>query len=88
MLPAHPGDLGWIPDRGERGTIGDEIVPRWYQVETPSSTFRRNGRDVIHLPAEDIFPRRPESHESDSEIIYEDQSLSGGGLPSPPIHYH
>ena len=54
LLPALPGDLVWIPDRREQGTVGDEMTPQSYIVETPSSTFRRNRGDIIHLPTEDI----------------------------------
>ena len=90
LLPALPGDLVWVPDRREQGTVGGEIAPRSYEVETPSSTFRRNRRDIIHLPAEDISPTRLESHDSDSdETTSEDGSQSGesgGGLPSPLTH--
>ena len=88
-MPALPGDLLWIPDRKEKGTVGDEIAPRSYEVETPSST-RRNRRDIIRLPAEDISPGRPESHDFDSnETMSDDRSRlreSGGGFPSPPTH--
>ena len=67
LLPALPGDLVWIPDRREQGTIGDEIAPRSYKVKSPSNTFRRNRRDIICLSAEDMSPTRPESHDSDSD---------------------
>ena len=30
------GDLVWIPDRREQGTVGGEIAPWSYEVETPS----------------------------------------------------
>ena len=90
LLPALSGDLVWIPDRREQGTIGDEIAPRSYKVETPSGTYRRNRRDIIRLPAEDISPGRPESHDSDSdETMSDDRSQSGEsgrGLPSPLTH--
>ena len=90
LSPALPGDLVWIPDRREQGTVGDEIAPRSYKVETPSGTYRRNRRDIIRLPAEDISPGRSESHDSDSdETMSDDRSQSGesgGGLPSPPTH--
>ena len=90
LSPALPGDLVWIPDRREQETMGDEMDPRSYEVETPIGTFRRNRRDIIHLSAEDISPGRPESHDSDSEeTTSEDRSQSGesgGVLPSPPTH--
>ena len=90
LLPAFPGDLVWIPNRREQGTVGDEIAPRSYEVETPSGTFRRNRRDKIHLPAEDISATRPESHDPDSdETTSEDWSQSGdsgGGLLTPLTH--
>ena len=36
--------------RQERtGTVRNEIAPRSHEVETPSGTFRRNRRDIIHL---------------------------------------
>ena len=76
------------PDRREQGTIGDEIAPWSYKVETPSSTFRKNRRNIIRLPVEDILPTRPGSHDSDSDKITSDDKSqsgeSGGGLPSPP----
>ena len=84
------GDLVWIPDRREQGTVGNEIAPQSYEVETPSGVFRRNRRDIIHLPTEDVSPTRPESHDSDSdETTSEDRSQSGesgGGLSSPLTH--
>ena len=43
-----PGDLVWVSDRREQGTVGDEIAPRC-EVETPFGTFRRNRRDRFHL---------------------------------------
>ena len=51
-------------------------------------TFRRNRKDtcIIHFNAEDISSTTPVSHESDSEKPSDDQSQSGGGLPSPPTH--
>ena len=78
-----------IPDRREQGTVGDEIAPRSYEVDTPISTFRRNRRDIFHLPTEDISPERPESHEYDSETTSDDKSHSGesgGRLLSPSTH--
>ena len=88
MLPALTGDPVWIPDRREQGTVVDEIAPRSYEVETLSSAFRRDRRDIIHLPTEDISPTRLESHNPDSdETTSEDESQSGesgGGLPSTP----
>ena len=36
LSPALPGDLVWIPDRREQGTVLDEIAPRLYEVDTPS----------------------------------------------------
>ena len=30
-----PGDMVWVPDRQEGGTIEDQVGPRSYQVETP-----------------------------------------------------
>ena len=86
LSPALPEDLVWIPDRREQGTIGDEIAQWSHEVETSSGTFRRNRRDIIHLPVEVISPTRPESHESDSETTSEDQLQSGGELPSSPTH--
>ena len=90
LLPALSGDQVWIPDKREQGTIGDEMAPQSYEVETPSSTFRINRRGIIHLPAEDISPGIPESHNSDSEeTTSEDRSQSGelkGELLSPPTH--
>ena len=90
LSSALPGNLVWIPDRKEQGTVGDEIAPRSYEVETSSGTFRRSRRDIIHFPAEDILTGRPESHGSDSEeMTSEDRPQSGesgGGLPSPPTH--
>ena len=69
MSPELPGDMVWIPDRRDQGTVGDEMAPRSYEVETPSSTFRRNRRDIIHFLTEDtcISPRRPEGQDFDSE---------------------
>ena len=61
MSPELPGDLVWIPGKSCR-TVGDEIAPLSYEVKTPSGTFRRNRRDIIHLPAENISPTRSESH--------------------------
>ena len=40
LLPALTVDLVWIPDRREQGTVGDEVAPWSYEVETPSSTFK------------------------------------------------
>ena len=45
LLPALPGDLVLVPDRREQGTVGDEIAPQSYEVETPSGTFRGNRRN-------------------------------------------
>ena len=63
------------------------MAPRSYEVETPSGMFRKNRRDIIHLPAEDISPERPESHDSDSHEMTSEDRLqsgeSGEGLLSP-----
>ena len=75
----------------EQGTVGDEIAPLSYEVETPSGTYRRNRSDIICLLGGDISPARPESHDSDSdETISDDRLRSGesvGELPSPPTHF-
>jgi transposase InsO family protein len=44
------GDLVWLSDRKERGTVGEQIGPRSYEVETPSGSFRRNRRSLVTLP--------------------------------------
>ena len=62
LSPALPGDLVWMPDRREQGTVGNEIVPQSYEVETRRVTFRRSRRDIICLPPEDISPGRPKSN--------------------------
>ena len=64
LSPTLPGDLVCLPDMREQVIVGDEIAPRSYEVETSSSTFRRNRRDIIRLPSEDISPTRPKSHNS------------------------
>ena len=87
LSPALPRDLVWIPDSTEQRTVRDEITPRSYEVETPSCTFRRNRRDIIHLLVEDILPQRPESHDYESkEMTSEDRTQSGGGFLSPLTH--
>ena len=76
MSPAFLGDLACIPDMREQGTIGNEIAPWSYEVETPAvqCMFKRNWRYIIHLPAEDISSTTPdlESHESNSEMTSDD----------------
>ena len=49
LSPALPGDVVWILDRREQEIVGDEIAPRSYKVETPSSMFRRNRRDIPYF---------------------------------------
>ena len=63
LSPTLTGDLVWIPDRRKHGTIRGEVTPRSYEVETPIGMFRRNRRDIIRLPAENISPTRPKSHD-------------------------
>ena len=46
LSPAPPGDFVWIPDRREQGTVGDEIVPRSYEVKTSSGTFWRETGEI------------------------------------------
>ena len=69
-----------ILDRREQGTVGYDIAPRSYKVGTPSGTFRRNRRDIIHLPAKYISLGISESHDSDlNKTTSEDRSQSGAG---------
>lgn len=52
LSPTLPGDVVWLPDRGEQGTVvGAQASPRSYQVVTPSGSYRRNRRDIIPLPS-------------------------------------
>ena len=44
VVTALPGDLVWVPDRREQGTVGDETVPRSYEMETPSGTYNSSSR--------------------------------------------
>ena len=69
LSPALPGNVVWLPDRKQRGTIGDQVIPRSYQVETPSCTFRCNRRDIVRLPTEEGSPR---IQDFDQETMSED----------------
>ena len=82
LSPALPGNVVWLPDRRERGTIGDKVTPRSYQVETPSGAFRRNRRDIIRLPTEEGSPG---IQDSDQETTSDDQSRTGGESRTPPV---
>ena len=89
-MPALPGDLAWIPDRREQGTVEHEMASRSCEVETTSGMFRKKRLDIINLLAQDISPTRPKSDDHDlEEMTTEDRSqlvVSGGGLPSPWTH--
>ena len=50
---AYPGNLVWISDRKEQGTVGGEVAPRSYEVETPSGTFMQ---DKLGRYTCDLFP--------------------------------
>ena len=72
----------WLPDRRERGTIGDEIAQRSYKVETSSDMFRRNRRDTIHLPGEEGSPG---VQDLDQETTSHDPSQTGGESLTSPV---
>ena len=64
-------------------TVGGEIAPHSYKVETPSGTFRWNKRDIVCLPVEEN-PRR--CWDPDPEMTSDDQVQSGGESFTPPVH--
>ena len=77
LSPALPGDLAWVRDRRERGTVGNQVSPRSYRVKTPSGSFRRNRRDIITpLPEENDAKRTPERSDA--------QTGSNVGRSTPP----
>ena len=49
LSPALPGDMVWVLDRRETGTVGNQVSPRSYRVKTPCGSFRRNKRDITPL---------------------------------------
>ena len=69
LSPALQGDLVWIPDRNERGTVGDQVGPRSYRVETPTGEFRRNRRDVIPIPREEVLSGGSESQDTEADTV-------------------
>lgn len=89
LSPAMQGDLVWIPDRREEGTVGDQVGPRSYQVDTPSGTFRRNRRDLIPIPRKEAPPGGPESQSTETDAV-NDSSTQETSTPrrSRRITYH
>ena len=79
LSPALQGDLVWIPDRNERGTIGDQVGPRSYQVETPTGNFRRNRKDIIPIPRDEVLSGESESQ--DTEADTEADTVASGSPP-------
>ena len=72
LLSTLSGDLVWIPDRREHGTLGDEIASQSYEVETTIGTVEEG---YNFFPAEDILTGRPESHDTDlDEMTFGDRS--------------
>ena len=45
-----PGDLVWVTDRQEEGTVQEQVGPRSYGVKTSAGSFRRNRRSLTSLP--------------------------------------
>ena len=48
ISPVLQGNLVWIPDRSERGTVRGQAGLRSYRVDSPSGNFRRNRRDNLY----------------------------------------
>ena len=49
LAPLSQGDLVWVSDRREEGTIEGNAGPRSYEVDTQSGSYRRNRRHLISL---------------------------------------
>ncbi|XP_011406246.1 PREDICTED: uncharacterized protein K02A2.6-like [Amphimedon queenslandica] len=45
----EPGDVVWLSDRHENGTVEEQVGPRSYQVVTLSGSYRRNRRNLVTL---------------------------------------
>ena len=77
-----PGNLARIPDRSERGTVRVQAGPRSYRVHTPSGNFRRNRRDIISIPGEEVPSRGSESQDTKEEIDTVANDSSPHGSPT------
>ena len=44
-----PGDTVWMSDRKEKASVGEQVAPCSYEVETSSGSYRRNQRDLVSL---------------------------------------
>ena len=69
VSPALQGDLVWIPDRNESGTVRDQVGPRSHRVETPTGEFRRNRRDIIPIPREEVLSGGSESQDTEEDTV-------------------
>ena len=74
LSPVLQGDLAWIPDRSDRGTVKDQAGPQSYQVDTPSGNFRRN---VISIPEKEIPSGGSESQDTEADMVANDSSPHG-----------
>ena len=82
LSPALQGDLVWIPGRNERGTVGDQVGPRSYRVGTPTGEFRRNRRDILPIPREEVLSGGSESQDTEADTVANQSPPQG--LPLSP----
>ena len=69
LLPVVQGDLVWIPDRSERGTVRDLAGPQSHQEDTPSGKFRRTSKDIISIPKEEVSSGGSESQDTEADTV-------------------
>ena len=56
-------------DKNERGTVRDQVGPRSHRVETPTGEFRRNRRDIIPIPREEVLSGGSESQDTEEDTV-------------------
>ena len=49
LPPLESGDTVWLPERERIGTVGDEVAPQSFQVQTSEGLYCPNGHDLIRL---------------------------------------
>ena len=67
----QPGDIVWIPENKQEGTVMEKNNTRSYMVRVQDGTIRRNRRDLVALPdtsveeessQESELPPQPDQH--------------------------
>ena len=97
----QPGDIVWLPDNKQEGTVMEKTNTRSYTVRVQDGTIRRNQRDLVALPdtsveeensQESELPPQPQEESAGDTTSQTPQSENrlktrSGRISQPPMHF-